>query len=143
MSGLTVIRPALRDRLMEGNHNYFVTKDFSEYFRRYYKFNWPFSLEDSYIYDRDANTYRLSPIFERYHRNITYWGVQKPFLERFPELVNDIMGNSEASQRPRSPGVTRNEGVSVEAAAAMDRMFSGVFTEGELTELFNDYPQVA
>lgn len=135
--------PALRDRLMEGNHNYFATKDFSEYFRRYYKFNWPFSLEDSYIYDRDANTYRLSPIFERYHRNITYWGMQKPFLERFPELVNDIMGNSEASQRPRSPGVARNEGVSVEAAAAMDRVFSGVFTEGELTELFNDYPHVA
>ena len=143
MSKLRVIRPALRDRLVDGNHNYFATNDFSEYFRRYYKFNWPFSFEDTYIYDRAANTYRISPIFERYHRNITYWGVQKPFLDRFPELVSDIMGNNEASQRPRSLEVTRDEGVSVEAAAAMDRIFSSVFTDGEMTELFNDYPHLA
>jgi hypothetical protein len=128
---------------VEGNHNYFAINDFAEYFRRYYKFNWPFPFEDAYVYDRAANTYRISPIFERYHRNISYWGVQKPFLERFPELVNDIICHNERSPSPMIPGVTRIESVPVDTTAAMDKMLSGIFTEGELMELFNEYPQIA
>ena len=28
-------------------------------------------------------------------------------------------------------------------AAALDKIYSGIFTEGEFTELFDDYPRVA
>jgi hypothetical protein len=96
------------------------------------------------MYDRAANTYRISPIFERYHRNISYWGVQKPFLERFPELVHDFMCHNEASSSPSNPRPTRIEPVEngFREGATADKIFSGLFTEGEFTELFNDYPHV-
>jgi Domain of unknown function (DUF3425) len=144
ISKLTTIRPALRDRLVEGNHQYFSTNDFSDYFSRYYKFNWPFPFEDAYVYDRAANTYRISPIFERYHRNISYWGVQRPFLERFPELVHDIIC-VDPSPCPVNMGGGRAAPMANGAAeaAALDKIYSGIFTEGEFTELFNDYPRVA
>lgn len=139
---LITTRPALRDRLIANDHDYFApTSDFSDSFRRNYKFNWPFPFEDAYVYDRQANTYRISPIFERYHKNIRYWGVQKPFFERFPELVHDIVcHDDDDGPVPRIQAVdTMAEG----GGSTADKIFSGMFTEGELTELFNDYPQLA
>lgn len=128
---------------MQGNHHYFSSSDFSEYFSRYYKFNWPFPFEDAYVYDKAANTYRVSPIFERYHRNISYWGVQRPFLERFPELTHDIICLD--SPNPRNLGGAR--AVMMENGyadiASFEKLHSGIFLEGELAELFNDYPQLA
>jgi hypothetical protein len=128
---------------MQGNHHYFSSSDFSEYFSRYYKFNWPFPFEDAYIYDKAANTYRVSPIFERYHRNISYWGVQRPFLERFPELAQDII----CFDGPNPINLGGARAVMMEnrhsETGSSEKSYSGVFTEGELTELFNDYPRTA
>lgn len=137
------IRPALRDRLVEANLQYFATRDFSIYFRRHYKFSWPFSFEDAYIYCKDSNNYRLSPIFERYHRDLKNWGVEKPFLQKFPELAQDIsLCHSDAD--PSYP-LFHRIGVVIdihEDAANAGRRFSVGLTEPEIMGLFNEYPQV-
>ncbi|CZR67335.1 uncharacterized protein PAC_17234 [Phialocephala subalpina] len=136
--------PALRDRLVETHHDYFTTSDFSIYFRNYYKFSWPFPFEDTYIYCKDTNTYQLSPVFERYHRDLKYWGVEKPFLEKFPELAQDIsLCLSDAD--PLYP-VFHELGVIGdvhEDNSNADGASSDGFTELAMAELFDNYPQVA
>ncbi|KFY32592.1 hypothetical protein V493_00061 [Pseudogymnoascus sp. VKM F-4281 (FW-2241)] len=136
--------PGLRDRLMENNHSYFDTSEFSTYFRRHYKFAWPFSFEDSYIYDKESNTYQISPIFARYHHDIKYWGVERPFLERFPELAGDItLIDTEMDafrQQPlQSTGYVESAS---EDGTTPDVPFSANFTDGEIAELFDTFPQV-
>ncbi|KFY16441.1 hypothetical protein V492_01327 [Pseudogymnoascus sp. VKM F-4246] len=136
--------PALRDRLIDSNHGYFATGDFSAYFRRHYKFSWPYSFQDTYVYDRDSNTYRLSPMFAQYHSNIKYWGVERPFLEKFPELAGDItLIENEMpvfNQQPhQSTGFVESP---PEDATTPDILFSAGFTDGEIAELFDSFPQV-
>lgn len=129
-------RPALRERLIDNNHSYFATSDFGAHFSRYYKFHWPYSFEDTYVYDSAADTYRITPIFERYHRNIKYWGVEKPFLERFPELVHDIT----VCDSPESSLDNMEYGSG--DTAADNRAFADSFIGGDISELFNDFPHV-
>ncbi|KFY72045.1 hypothetical protein V499_07814 [Pseudogymnoascus sp. VKM F-103] len=136
--------PALRDRLIDSNHNYFATGDFSAYFRRHYKFSWPFSFEDTYVYDGASNTYQMSPIFARYHRDLKYWGVERPFLEKFPELAGDItLIDTEMNifhpQPLQSMGYIESP---PEDATTPDILFSAGFTDGEIAELFDNFPQV-
>ncbi|KFZ18029.1 hypothetical protein V501_01416 [Pseudogymnoascus sp. VKM F-4519 (FW-2642)] len=136
--------PALRDRLIDSNHNYFATGDFSAYFRRHYKFSWPFSFQDTYVYDGASNTYQMSPMFARYHRDVKYWGVERPFLEKFPELAGDITlidteMNTFHPQPLQSMGYIESP---PEDATTPDILFSAGFTDGEIAELFDNFPQV-
>ncbi|KFY58294.1 hypothetical protein V496_06201 [Pseudogymnoascus sp. VKM F-4515 (FW-2607)] len=136
--------PALRDRLIENNHSYFATGDFSAYFRRHYKFSWPYSFEDTYVYNKESNMYQMSPLFARYHRDIKYWGVERPFLEKFPELAGDITliesGMNAFHQQPLQPmGYVESP---PEDATTPDILFSAGFTDGEIAELFDNFPQV-
>jgi hypothetical protein len=134
----------LRDRLVDTHHDYFTTSDFSIYFRNHYKFSWPFPFEDTYIYCRESNAYQLSPVFERYYQDLKYWGVEKPFLEKFPELAQDIsLCLNDAD--PLYPifhrlGVMDNfrEDVAIREGASSDG-----FTELAMAELFEDCPQAA
>ncbi|KFY46513.1 hypothetical protein V495_02409 [Pseudogymnoascus sp. VKM F-4514 (FW-929)] len=138
--------PALRDRLIDSNHSYFTTGDFSAYFRRHYKFSWPYSFEDTYVFNRETNTYQMSPMFARYHRNIKYWGVERPFLEKFPELAGDITlidSEMDAFHQQQQPLQTMGYVESPpEDATTPDILFSAGFTDGEIAELFDNFPQV-
>lgn len=141
---LIITRPALRDRLIDSNHSYFATSDFSAYFRRHYKFSWPYSFEDTYVHNRESNTYQMSPMFARYHRNIKYWGVERPFLEKFPELAGDItLIDSNMDVFQQQPLQTMGYVESPpEDATTPDILFSAGFTDGEIAELFDNFPQV-
>ncbi|KAE9379670.1 hypothetical protein N431DRAFT_478623 [Stipitochalara longipes BDJ] len=136
--------PSLRDRLIETHHEYFATSDFSKYFCNHYKFSWPFPFEDTYTYCKESNTYQLSPVFERYHRDLKYWGVEKPFLEKFPELAQDISLCLDDAD-PLYP-VFHRLGVMGdvhEDVANTDGGSSDGFTELAVAELFDNCPQVA
>lgn len=34
----------------------------------------------------------MSPLFERYFSDLQYWGMERAFFERFPELRGDMAG---------------------------------------------------
>ncbi|OCK77888.1 hypothetical protein K432DRAFT_427681 [Lepidopterella palustris CBS 459.81] len=87
--------PGLRDRLLCGYPNVSM-EDFSAAFQRHFRFDWPFSFEDTYHFDPDTGSYYSSPLFERYHRDLKYWTMDQEFFLRFPELVDD-MSPQEAS----------------------------------------------
>jgi hypothetical protein len=82
--------PALRDRLVRHHNYYFATSEFSVHYRQHFKFSWPFSFDDTYRYDPSTNTYRISPLFERYHRDMRCWSLEKVCFEKFPELIGEI-----------------------------------------------------
>ena len=83
-------------------------------------------------------------MFERYYQDLKYWGVEKPFLERFPELAQDIsLCLNDAD--PLYPIFHRlgvmddfREDVAIREGASSDG-----FTELAMAELFEDCPQAA
>lgn len=83
-------------------------------------------------------------MFERYHRDLKYWGVEKPFFERFPELAQDIsLCLTDAG--PSYP-VFHRWGVIGDVhdnAVNADGASSDGFTELAMAELFDNCPQVA
>lgn len=89
-SMLTISRPALRDRLMRHYHYYFATSDFSVHYRQNFKFNWPFGFDETYMYSPSTRTYRISPLFERYHSDEKSWSMEKLFFQKFPEYIGEI-----------------------------------------------------
>lgn len=83
-------------------------------------------------------------MFARYHSNIKYWGVERPFLEKFPELAGDITPiDTETGALNRQPlqpmGYVESP---PEDATTPDILFSAGFTDGEIAELFDNFPQV-
>jgi hypothetical protein len=83
-------------------------------------------------------------MFTRYHRDLKYWGVERPFLEKFPELAGDITlidneMNTFYQQPPQSMGFIESP---PEDATTPDILFSAGFTDGEIAELFDNFPQV-
>jgi len=82
--------PALRDRLVEAHPFYFASGDFSFAYRKSFKFNWPFPFEDTFVEDEMTGAYHISPLFQRYHRDLTNWGMERTFFQRYPELTDDI-----------------------------------------------------
>jgi len=65
----------------------------SRCYSQYLKFDWPFSFEDTFFFDEMAQAYYPSPLFERYHRDLRFWGVTEKFYETFPEMMVDIEGD--------------------------------------------------
>lgn len=103
---LNAIRPALRGRLAQHHSEYFGTSDFALYFQRYFKFNWPFSFDDTYRYCSKSKTYHASPLFKQYHINLRSWVIDTAFFERFPELAEDILvPYTSIPHAPVSPGI--------------------------------------
>lgn len=82
--------PALRDRLVRHHNYYFADSEFSTQYRQHFKFSWPFGFDDTYRYDPARRTYRISPLFERYHRDMRCWSLEQVFFDRFPELTGEI-----------------------------------------------------
>lgn len=82
--------PGLRDKMVKHHAQYFQTTDFSEAYRKHFKFSWPFSFEDTYQYDERSDTYRLSPLFEEYHRNLKSWRFEEIFFKKYPELLEAV-----------------------------------------------------
>ena len=82
--------PALRDRLVRHHKYYFATNEFSVNYRQHFKFSWPFKFEDTYRYDYATHMYTISPLFERYHRDMECWALEEVFFQKFPELIGEI-----------------------------------------------------
>ena len=82
--------PALRDRLVRHHNYYFATSEFSVHYRQHFKFSWPFGFDETYRYDPLTNKYQISPLFERYHRDVRCWSLEKVFFQKFPELIGEI-----------------------------------------------------
>ena len=60
--------------------------DFSVAYQHHFRFSWPFTFDDAYLYDTATGEYSISPMFERYHSDLKYWGVEPVFFEKFPEF---------------------------------------------------------
>ncbi|OCL08568.1 hypothetical protein AOQ84DRAFT_406547 [Glonium stellatum] len=85
--------PTLRERLVQNHTEIFQTEDMSRCYSQYLKFDWPFSFEDTFFFDETTQCYYPSPLFERYHRDLRFWGVTEKFYESFPEMMVDIEGD--------------------------------------------------
>lgn len=82
--------PGLRDKMVRNHAHYFQTTDFSEAYRKHFKFSWPLGFEDTYQYDEKSDTYRLSPLFETYHRDLKSWRFEEGFFKKYPELLEAV-----------------------------------------------------
>ena len=103
--------PGLRDRLVSHHAHYFANPpksrrlkgaqtspdsevrdptagiaDFSVAYQHHFRFSWPFTFDDAYLYSPETGEYSISPMFERYHSDLKYWGVEPVFFEKFPEF---------------------------------------------------------
>lgn len=96
--------PGLRDRFVQHHAQYFQTTAFSEAYRRHFKFSWPFTFEDTYHYDDRNDTYCLSPLFEKYHRDLKSWRFEESFFKRYPELLEAVQ-YVEADPPPDPPEI--------------------------------------
>ena len=86
----TPSRPALRDRLVRHHNYYFATTEFATHYREHFKFSWPFGFDETYRYNPSTKSYRISPLFERYHRDMRCWSMEEVFFQKFPELVGEM-----------------------------------------------------
>ncbi|OCK78702.1 hypothetical protein K432DRAFT_257390, partial [Lepidopterella palustris CBS 459.81] len=68
----------------------YSTEEFSLAFQSSFHFKWPFSFEDTYMFDDELDQYAPTPLFERYHKDLRSWKMDRSFLERFPDLAYDI-----------------------------------------------------
>ena len=129
--------PGLRDRMVNNHAQYFQTTDFSEAYREHFQFSWPFSFEDTYAYDEKRDTYRLSPLFEKYHRDLKSWRFEEGFFRKYPELLEaveyveadppaDLVATTEAPVITRARNSTSMMAVSEEFSDATSAMGQGV-----------------
>lgn len=117
--------PGLRDRLVSHHAHYFAnpTKsrakrsssdfevkdptagiaDFSVAYQHHFRFSWPFTFDDAYLYDPVTQEYSISPMFERYHSDLKYWGVEPVFFEKFPEFKG-VMSQAHVYEPREGPG---------------------------------------
>ncbi|RDW74140.1 hypothetical protein BP5796_07582 [Coleophoma crateriformis] len=137
--------PALRDRLVRQHSYYFSTAEFSVYYRQHFKFCWPFRFEDTYCYDSATNSYSISPLFIRYHRDMRCWSMQKRFFEKFPEFVGDITAYERGFVGVDStvPVLLKRFGkLEGYAHEACGKDIPCGFTDAEVLDLFNQYPTI-
>lgn len=85
--------PTLRNRLLTEHRSVFRTSTLSRMFQRYFKFDWPYSIEDAFFFDEEIGYYRPSPVFERYHDDLKYWTLGEGFYDKYPQLRSDIDGD--------------------------------------------------
>jgi hypothetical protein len=117
--------PGLRDKMVKHHAQYFQTTDFSEAYRKHFKFSWPFSFEDTYHYDERTDTYRLSPLFEKYHRDLKNWRFEESFFKKYPELLEAVQyveadPPADAIETFEAPAITRARNSTAMMAATSD-----------------------
>jgi hypothetical protein len=147
------LRPGFRDRLVEQHKRYYRTSDFTETYRYNFVFSWPFTFDDTYAYNPDTDTYSLSPVFERYHNDLKYWGMKSEFFEKYPEMGNEIPRAHDWIKNPNellksdasstAPEALSSDSLAVDGTLAFD--FEGALKEPDvyMMELFNECPQIA
>ena len=79
-------------------------EDFAAAFQRYFRFDWPFSFEDTFHFDHQTSSYYPSPLFERYHKDLKYWTMDQAFFQMFPSVVNGISVHAIAETSPEASG---------------------------------------
>jgi hypothetical protein len=117
--------PGLRDKMVRNHAQYFQTQDFSEAYRQHFKFVWPFSFEDTYVYDEESDTYRPTPLFEKYHRDLKNWRFEKSFFKKYPELLEaveyvDPDPRPDPIEATEAPAITRARNTTAMMAATDD-----------------------
>ncbi|KAA8614768.1 repeatmulti-domain protein [Pyrenophora tritici-repentis] len=85
--------PTLRTRLLANHASIFQSTALSRAYSHHLHFAWPFSFEDAFFQDSRTGEYYPSPLFERYHGDLTFWGVKEGFYDTFPEMRSDIEGD--------------------------------------------------
>ncbi|KAF2181174.1 hypothetical protein K469DRAFT_752993 [Zopfia rhizophila CBS 207.26] len=95
--------PGLRDRLLDEHPN-IPMEDFAAAFQRHFRFDWPFSFEDTFYLDHQTGSYYPSPLFERYHKDLKYWTMDQAFFQKFPNVANDISAHTVAATSPEASG---------------------------------------
>ncbi|EXJ92016.1 hypothetical protein A1O3_00566 [Capronia epimyces CBS 606.96] len=99
--------PSLRERFVRGYGGIGEHK-FSIALLIHFKFQWPFSFEDTYFYNSVLDTYKANPLFDQYYHDLNCWTMDSRFFYEFPELRNDILNplagteSSPADQLPRN-----------------------------------------
>jgi hypothetical protein len=145
----------LRDRLVRHHNYYFATSEFSVHYRQHFKFSWPFGFDETYRYEPATKTYRISPLFERYHRDMRCWSLEQVFFQKFPELIGEISvyeidpGNvSSSTTLPGNVDPHPGYGMGMSGCEMEEQMprFGGVqgcgFDDECVMELFNEYPPI-
>ena len=143
----------MRDCFVRHHNYYFSTNEFSTHYREHFKFRWPFGFEETYRFDPMTKTYKISPLFEQYHRDTKCWTLEKVFFQKFPEFVNEISVYEDCENDSPAPLPLPNE-LYPNPAFEFGRGFSSIqdtraksigqpnysFTENCIMELFNDLP---
>jgi hypothetical protein len=76
------------------------SKKFSESYLKHFQFMWPFCFEDTFQHCPTTDSYSASPLFERYHRDLRCWSMQKKFFWEYPELMEDITSPESSADDP-------------------------------------------
>ncbi|EOA85678.1 uncharacterized protein SETTUDRAFT_177747 [Exserohilum turcica Et28A] len=85
--------PTLRSRFLAEHATLGKNSELGRAYTRYLRFEWPFAFEDAFFLDNVSGTYRPSPLFERYHRDLKYWKMDEAFYHLFPQMRADIEGD--------------------------------------------------
>ncbi|KAN0095807.1 hypothetical protein V8E51_016518 [Hyaloscypha variabilis] len=88
--------PALRARLLTPDDHLLLEAGLQYAYMRLFKLCWPFAFEDTFSYNASTSQYEIPPLFERYHNDLQYWGMERTFFGRFLEL-EDIMASYEGA----------------------------------------------
>ncbi|KAM0278417.1 hypothetical protein ACHAQH_005172 [Verticillium albo-atrum] len=83
--------PGLRERFVFSQHQYCANL-FWQLFRSNLTILWQFGFNDCFMRNTATGLFQLSPIFEDRIRDIRSWTMNVDFLDRFPELRDDIPG---------------------------------------------------
>lgn len=85
--------PTFRDRLVSEHSSIFQTSALSHAYSHYLRFDWPFAFDDAFFQDEGTGKFYPSPLFERFHGDLSHWTVSEEFYEKFPEMRTDIEGD--------------------------------------------------
>ncbi|KAL3418084.1 bZIP transcription factor [Phlyctema vagabunda] len=129
--------PALRDRLVQHHSDYLSTADFCTYYKKYFKFAWPFSFDDTYCYNASTKTYTINPVFERYYNDERYWVMEERFFEKYPEFSGKISRYKESQV-----SIFENLGQDAHAGHAESCEGSCHFTDARVLAMFDQYPDI-
>lgn len=73
---------------MRDYSRYNLNVSFAKEFQRSYRFYWPFPFQNAFTYDPDSRSYELNFLFEQFCRDLRSWGVDRSFVDSFPEFAD-------------------------------------------------------
>lgn len=84
--------PNLRERFVRG-FGCIEAHKFSILLLLHFKFQWPFSFDDTFVYDALGDTYQANPLFQLYYQDLNCWTMESSFFHEYPELREDILSH--------------------------------------------------